>query len=201
MTDELELLLEEEEDREEQELPALFPVKYRAVWDRLPGEAPAASVPAENGRAMAFRAAERAGEQADERGEQRENRALLTETKPYIQTEKAADGLLTGGARSGIPSEEAQRSLSAEKTERPCSFETVEGEFRFPGRLREDPAGRFYRALLRSGRAAGYRRAEEGRSVRVVREQAAEAPAPDAAGLDRLFQRDARRYDGGFTWQ
>lgn len=192
MTDELELLLEEEEEREEQELPALFPVKYRAGWDRLPGEAPAASVPAENGQTQAFRAAERAGEQADERGEQRENRALLTETKPYIQTEEA---------QSGLSAEEAESSSVAEKTESLFSCETVEGEFRLPGRLREDPAGRFYRALLRSGRAAGYRRAEEGRSVRVVREQAAEFPAPDAAGLDRLFQRDARRYDGGFTWQ
>ena len=201
MTAELELLLEEEEEREERELPALFPVKYQAGRNRLPGETPAASAPAENGRTLVFRAANRTDEQTDEREERRENCALLMETKPYIQTEEAADGLLTGGARSGIPSEEAQRSLSAEKTERPFSFETAEGELRLPGRLREDPAGRFYRALLRSGRAAGYRRPEERGSVQVVREQAAELPAPDAARLDRLFQRDARRYDGGFTWQ
>ena len=180
MTDELELLLEEEEEREEGELPALFPVQYRAGRDRLTGETPMAPAPAEKGWAPAFRAVNR----ADERGEQRENRVPLAEAEPYVRTE------------------EAQSSLSAEKAESPSfSFETEEGELRLPGRFREDAAGRFYRALLRTGRAAGYRRTEERGSVRVVREQAAESPAPDAAELDRLLRRDARRYDGGFTWQ
>lgn len=183
MTDELELLLEEEEEREERELPALFPVKYQAGRNRLPGETPAASAPAENGRTLVFRAANRTDEQTDEREERRENRTPLAETEPYVQAE------------------EAQSNLSAEKMESPFSFETEEGELQLPGRLREDAAGRFYRALLQSGRAAGYRRPEERGSVQVVREQAAELPAPDAARLDRLFQRDARRYDGGFTWQ
>ena len=183
MTDELELLLEEEEEREERELPALFPVKYQAGRNRLPGETPAASAPAENGRTLAFRAAERTGEQIEGQEEQQVNQAPLVEAEPYIQSEKAESG------------------PAAEEAENLFPFETVEGEFRFPGRLREDPAGRFYRTLLRSGRAAGYRRPEERGSVQVVREQAAELPAPDAARLDRLFQRDARRYDGGFTWQ
>lgn len=188
MTDELELLLEEEEAREEGELPALFPVRSRAGRDRPtgetpmsfpPAETPMAPAPAEKGRVTALRAAERTGE----RGERRGNRPPPAETE------------------SSIRAEEAQSSLSAEKAESPRSFETEEGALRLPGRFREDAAGRFYRALLRTGRAANYRRTEERESVRPGREQAAESPAPDAAGLDRLLRRDARRYDGGFTWQ
>lgn len=58
-----------------------------------------------------------------------------------------------------------------------------------------------YRTLLETRRAAEYRPPQRGERVKLVKEPAPEAGRLDAAGLDRLFQRDARRYDGGFTWQ
>lgn len=64
-------------------------------------------------------------------------------------------------------------------------------------------AQELYQALDKGRRAAGYRPGAAGGGVRLVRERgSASLPAAaDARELDRQFQRDARRYDGGFTWQ
>lgn len=181
MTDELELLLEEEEEREEQEqeLPGLFPVKYRGVRDGRPGEVQAAPGPEEERPETVLRLPRRGAA----RFEAWEGFAPQTETEPFNR----APGTEGGAA--------------VEVTASPGSPEKTGSAFLRAGTLRQEAAGRFYRALLRSGRAAGYRRAERGESIRVVNRQTTGTPAPDAAALDRLFQRDARRYDGGFTWQ
>lgn len=179
MTDELELLLEEEEEREEQELPALFPVKHRAARDGRPGEVQAAPGPEEERPETVLRLPQ----QGAARFEAWEGFAPQTETEPFARA---------SGTEGGAVAEETASSGAPEETG---------GAFWRAGTLRQEAAGRFYRTLLRNGRAAGYRRAEERGSVRVVRQQAAGAPATDAAALDRLFRRDARRYDGGFTWQ
>lgn len=60
-------------------------------------------------------------------------------------------------------------------------------------------AGTLYAQARRTRAAAEYAAARR-ETVTVPVPAAAPAPAPlGAEGLDRLFQRDARRYDGGFT--
>lgn len=60
-------------------------------------------------------------------------------------------------------------------------------------------AGTLYAQVRRTLAAAEYAAARR-ETVTVPVPAAAPAPAPlGAEGLDRLFQRDARRYDGGFT--
>ena len=60
-------------------------------------------------------------------------------------------------------------------------------------------AGTLYAQVRRTRAAAEYAAARR-ETVTVPVPAAAPAPAPlGAEGLDRLFQRDARRYDGGFT--
>ena len=60
-------------------------------------------------------------------------------------------------------------------------------------------AGTLYAQVRRTRAAAEYATARR-ETVTVPVPAAAPAPAPlGAEGLDRLFQRDARRYDGGFT--
>lgn len=60
-------------------------------------------------------------------------------------------------------------------------------------------AGTLYAQVRRTRAAAEYAAARR-ETVTVPVPAAAPAPAPlEAEGLDRLFQRDARRYDGGFT--
>ena len=105
-----------------------------------------------------------------------------------------------GGAESGLTGPAAE-TASHEAAAGTVSYETAVGEGSLPALRREDAAGRFYRTLTRIERAAGYRRAEGRETVRVVGQGAEPPSLPDAAGLDRLLQRDARRYDGGFTWQ
>ena len=67
------------------------------------------------------------------------------------------------------------------------------------------PAGSaeaLYLGLIRARQAAGYRRPAESRRIPLVKEtNGVAASGLDAAGMDRVFQRDARRYDGGFKWQ
>lgn len=55
-----------------------------------------------------------------------------------------------------------------------------------------------YRKLLRTGRAAGYVRRDMGAAALSHPGAEERGPAPGAAELDLIFQRDARRYDGGF---
>lgn len=68
---------------------------------------------------------------------------------------------------------------------------------------REGSARTLYRTLTRVGRAARTRRepTERGRIPLLREERQSAAADPDILRLDRAFQRDARRYDGGFTWQ
>lgn len=76
------------------------------------------------------------------------------------------------------------------------------GAMEGPQRRREAAAERFYRELRSLRQAADRRAPQREESVHLVRELGeATAGNLDAAGIDRLFQRDARRYDGGFTWQ
>lgn len=55
-----------------------------------------------------------------------------------------------------------------------------------------------YRKLLRTGRAAGYVRRDMGAAALSHSGAEERGPALGAAELDLIFQRDARRYDGGF---
>lgn len=55
-----------------------------------------------------------------------------------------------------------------------------------------------YRKLLCTGRAAGYVRRDMGAAAFSHPGAEERGPAPGAAELDLIFQRDARRYDGGF---
>ena len=70
-------------------------------------------------------------------------------------------------------------------------------------RRREDNARTLYRTLTRTGRAVKTAvQSRESRRTPLVRQSAPAADSGrDALWLDRIFQRDARRYDGGFTWQ
>ena len=67
------------------------------------------------------------------------------------------------------------------------------------------PAGgaeALYLGLIRARQAAGYRRPAESRRIPLVKgTNGFTASGLDAAGMDQIFQRDARRYDGGFKWQ
>ena len=59
-----------------------------------------------------------------------------------------------------------------------------------------------YLGLIRARQAAGYRRPDSAQRIPLSKEESAfRAAGTDAADLDRILQRDARRYDGGFTWQ
>ena len=63
-------------------------------------------------------------------------------------------------------------------------------------------ARRLYLGLIRARQAAQYRRPGAGQRVALEKESGSSRSLElDAAGMDRIFQRDARRYDGGFTWQ
>ena len=61
----------------------------------------------------------------------------------------------------------------------------------------------FYRRLSRAKQAAEYRRPAASGGVRLVKAEAGQRQDAGltAGSIDREFQRDARRYDGGFTWQ
>ena len=69
--------------------------------------------------------------------------------------------------------------------------------------FRRENAGQFYEALSRTKRMArtAVRPTEKVRTPMVRQETDQTRPGQDARWLDRIFQRDARRYDGGFTWQ
>ena len=69
--------------------------------------------------------------------------------------------------------------------------------------FRKENAGRFYETLSRTKRMARtvMRPTEKVRTPLVRQETTETRPGEDARWLDRIFQRDARRYDGGFTWQ
>ncbi len=60
-----------------------------------------------------------------------------------------------------------------------------------------------YESMKRTRQAAGYRREPSGGWIPLEKGTAGEARSYglDAAALDKLVGRDARRYDGGFTWQ
>ena len=68
---------------------------------------------------------------------------------------------------------------------------------------REDNARTLYRTLTRTGQAVktAVLSRESSRTPLVRQSTPAADPGRDALWLDRIFQRDARRYDGGFTWQ
>lgn len=59
-----------------------------------------------------------------------------------------------------------------------------------------DSAAAIYRQVTALGNAAGYRKRN---SSLTVQEKGDQGEFVDAAALDRAFQRDARRYNGGFT--
>lgn len=67
----------------------------------------------------------------------------------------------------------------------------------------EENARGFYRLLAQTKRMVqtAARPAEKTRTPMVRQERAETRTGQDARWLDRIFQRDARRYDGGFTWQ
>lgn len=67
--------------------------------------------------------------------------------------------------------------------------------------IRTARSGSLYGELARTRQAARYRRPAAGQKVSLEKERVtAEGTGLAAADLDKLFQRDARRYDGGFTW-
>lgn len=65
----------------------------------------------------------------------------------------------------------------------------------------ERSAGEVYRMLTRSRQAAGYQRPGGRERIPLLREETPVGGESDILRLDRAFQRDARRYDGGFTWR
>lgn len=67
---------------------------------------------------------------------------------------------------------------------------------------KEGSAQALYRTLMRSRRAVSYQRPVGSSKTPLVRETVQTVSGnKDVLQLDRAFQRDARRYDGGFTWQ
>lgn len=67
---------------------------------------------------------------------------------------------------------------------------------------RQAPVGALYVDLSRARQAARYRRPTAGQRISLVKETDGAGPVGwDPAEVDRAFQIDARRYDGGFSWQ
>lgn len=66
----------------------------------------------------------------------------------------------------------------------------------------ENGAETLYRTLLRGRWAADYQRPVGNGRIPLAREAVQTVQSSkDILQMDRAFQRDARRYDGGFTWQ
>ena len=106
------------------------------------------------------------------------------------------------GTASVEAGEESAADLSGESEEVPFWGQVgrtdVEEELRS-----EDNARTLYRLLTQTRRAVRTVRQprESGRAPLVRQSTPVADPGRDALWLDRIFQRDARRYDGGFTWQ
>lgn len=173
MTDELEALLEEEEEEE----PA-FPL-LRGAW------------------AVRKKTAQAGGEEGSSDGETAE---------PEAQAARRGEGPDDGAAaaRGVAPVWEETGFGSFRRGLAP--FQKKRGVPDAPDRVvaeKKPPEAALYESMTRTRQAAGYRR-ERG-AVWLPLEKAAPlaggVQGVDATALDRVFQRDARRYDGGFTWQ
>ena len=175
MRDFLEELLDGQED-EAREAPARWeepPVVLRRRGAR--GEAEEAGTEGGLPRPPCIAAAARGAESTHTRPEGREGRSAAAE-----QTEAARRGA-AGGAEPAAAGGGGQVWAPA-----PAVLGIGTG------------AEGLYRRLLRTGRAAGYVRRDMGAAALPHPGAEERGPALGAAELDLIFQRDARRYDGGF---
>ncbi len=190
MTDQLELLLENEEEKEEN-IPDLF---------------------THNGHGPARR--RRHGTTEEEGGVER-SAAVLEGTAPSGKAETGMekpggrrveetllDGMvsrlfsaLPGGKREGGQLETTGLSPERQGARAGRDLQAARGSVPF--------AQRFYDGLLRAERAADYQKPQGRDYLPLVKpeERRAEGVFREADALDRIFQRDARRYDRGFAWQ
>lgn len=115
-----------------------------------------------------------------------------------------AEGAARAGAAAGMGGTadlEAQERLGEKLSfELPLSGAVTESNGGWMAAVR--PAGgaeRLYQQVRRSQARAGYSRPVSGVTPLAAVEPRPEARGVSPEGLDRVFQRDARRYDGGFT--
>jgi len=173
MTDELELLLEEQVQEEERPGPRLLMEKRRYQPARK-----RAAVPGEEGRV-----------------EQQTVETVQEEEERFSKAEAGE------GKDAGEVGELLRRSVLQKPGAEREPFRQRWGHREEFGAVNAARAA--YEELSRIKQAAGYRRPFSGAGVRLMK------PSADAARsmqvsvqeIDRLFQRDARRYDGGFVWQ
>lgn len=106
------------------------------------------------------------------------------------------------GETTGEPSARPERERAAvrrgQSVERSALFREDGG-----AAAARQNAGRVYQTLLKAQRAARSRSDMTAAGLRQPLERTVSplGQGQEAAGVDRAFQRDARRYDGGFTWQ
>ncbi len=151
-----------------------------------------------------FPALSRRGTESGAETPQRE-RKTIPQTEETVRTRSEKESPLDGLVR--------QEGVFPRETIDPMEAlgETVRGEggmYAAPmsamgeSKVRSFPR-QFYERMVRTRQEADYRRPQkelffpspEGRENR------SEGAVWEAAALDRIFQRDARRYDGGFSWQ
>ncbi len=190
MRDELETLLEEAEVPGEETPQVLEPPRV-AVWKRR-GE----TAWAEEESSARVAAAALAGEG---RRSAEEAARLVPWRRKAVSEERRED---EAESVAGASEAEAVREPTEAALEPLRVRGTVLTGVELSGSAARAAQG-LYQALEKGRRAAGYRPGSVGGGVRLVRERgSASLPAAaDAKELDRQFQRDARRYDGGFTWQ
>lgn len=128
-----------------------------------------------------------AGEEGD--AEATGGQPMLTGAWPA----QLAEAMWQATAEEQRAAERGAEPAQGAETAPTAAAQEAEEALRRRGGERQDSAGQLWRALLRGEAALGRRGTEQ-------------APAPwqapaggaDAAELDRLVERDARRYDGGF---
>ena len=122
----------------------------------------------------------------------------------YYYRKKEAPAEQTAGQENSVRETEAEPLLQAEREPLRWEGRSRRREISADAPLSGVPGGAeaLYLGLIRAHQAAEYRRPDLAQRIPLSREESGfRAAGPDAADLDRIFQRDARRYDGGFTWQ
>lgn len=172
MTDELEALLEE---ADEEEPGAPMSHRKRGLWGK--GTPPAATIPTRSPRKA--RGEPETVQDVGEGAAQEGGASRMVTKKENMGLKKQAHVERAGEIPRKTPTEErAQTALT-----------TRAGQA-------------LYVQMAHTRRAAEYRPAAVGPWLPLEKggRPGRGTAVGDAAALDRIFQRDARRYDGGFTW-
>lgn len=188
MTDELEALLKEEQEEEEEIFQLLSTGSVRYAAYQKAGN--------RNGTA-----AEEAGSRSRAAAEEAGSRRIDAAGRDIAAIKRAVDIQTEENTGPGDTVEEVlpeETVLSALRRDAAA----VKGMSAWGVGGKESSAQALYRVLVRNRRAVRYQRPTGSGKIPFVRETVQTVGGnKDILQLDRAFQRDARRYDGGFTWQ